>query len=214
MVKLLVGVAGLALAASAQAQIWTEVGDAGDLPGTAQVTNGVGALLGISGSYLANDVDLYAIKIVDPANFGATVTSGGDSQLWLFSMAGAGIAHNDDSPAGGLLSRLLGSDLFTSGTTTGLTLASQLVAGDCYLLGVSRYNRDARDGAALAMFANSPFNGIHGVVAGAGLLASWTGTTVTGPYTIDLRGTEYCIPAPGAMALLGLSGLVAGRRRR
>lgn len=37
----------------------------------------------------------------------------------------------------------------------------------------------------------------------------------TTPYSIFLTGMEYCdVPAPGALALLGLGGLVVGRRRR
>ena len=39
---------GLALASSASAQNWVESGDAGDLPGTAQVPAGSGALLSIA----------------------------------------------------------------------------------------------------------------------------------------------------------------------
>lgn len=208
-------VAGLAM--GAQAGIWDETtnggGDAGDLAGTAQMTSGTGGLTGITGNNAASDVDLYIIKIVDPGAFRATVLSGPDSQLWLFNLNGGGIVHNDDSTS--LFSQFRGVDVFTTGSTTGMTVASQLVAGECYILGYSRYNRDALNGANTAMFAGSPFNGIHGLIAGSGPLASWTGTTSAGgAYSIELVGADYCIPTPGTAALLGLGGLLAARRRR
>lgn len=67
------------------------------------------------------------------------------------------------------------------------TISGVLPAGN-YLLGITR-------------FADFDFNDGGG-----------QGTT---PYAISCRGMTYCeVPAPGAAALLGLGGLVAGRRRR
>ncbi|MDW8050946.1 MAG: DVUA0089 family protein [Armatimonadota bacterium] len=101
--------AATALCIGAQAQ-WTEVGDAGDLPETAQATgtDTNTPLPSISGSLAASDVDMFAIYIADPANFRAetnTTTTNFDSQLWLFDVNGNGIVHDDDS-AGSLRSRI------------------------------------------------------------------------------------------------------------
>lgn len=207
-------VAGMTCAA--QAQIWDEFanggGDAGDLAGTAQMTAGVGALNVITGDYEANGIDLFAIRIADPAGFAALYVTPTtfDTQMYLFDINGNGVAFNDDRS--GLLSGLMGSDTFTSNGSG--TLAGVLVAGDCYLLGVSRYNRDPRDAGNLAIFPNT-FTGVHGPIPGSGSLAAWANaTTAGGAYAIELRGVEYCVPAPGAAALLGLGGLIAGRRRR
>ena len=65
---ILLGVA--ALAPTARAQTWTEVGDAGDLIATAQTTVGAGAITQITGSLpLSDDVDLYCVRLtsVPPA---------------------------------------------------------------------------------------------------------------------------------------------------
>jgi hypothetical protein len=212
----LIAMAGLAGAAHAQ---WDETvnggGDAGDLASTAQVVSGSGPLTSITGLFDTNDADLYVVRVVDPANFLATTVGGTslDTQIWLFDMSGMGIAFNDD--AVGLQSRLQGSDVFTTGAFTGSTIASMLVAGQNYIVGVTRYNRDPVDSASAAIFANSPFAGIHSRTATAGPLAGWVGNTAASSsvYTISLGGVEF-VPAPGAAALLGLSGLLIARRRR
>ncbi|MCH7792797.1 MAG: PEP-CTERM sorting domain-containing protein [Planctomycetes bacterium] len=50
---------------------------------------------------------------------------------------------------------------------------------------------------------------------GPGPLDSWTVSNFggTNTYSIELSGVQF-IPAPGAMALFGLGGLLAMRRRR
>src|SRR5437016_4480378 len=60
--------ATLAFASRAHAQTWNEAGDAGDLPATAQVTTGAGALTSIHGNLASpSDVDMYCIHVPDPA---------------------------------------------------------------------------------------------------------------------------------------------------
>lgn len=67
------------------------------------------------------------------------------------------------------------------------TIAGNLPAGD-YMLGITR-------------FADFEWNDAGG--------------QGTSPYAIFCQGISYCeVPAPGAVALLGLGGLLAGRRRR
>jgi hypothetical protein len=82
---------------------WAESPDAGDLPGTAQVTNGMAnqALNTISGTITnTQDVDLYKIVISNPNAFSASTTGGDsypfDAVLALFDANGLGVYLNDD----------------------------------------------------------------------------------------------------------------------
>ncbi len=76
------------LVEAAAAQVWTEVGDAGDLPATAQVTTTAG-LVEIHGTLAAggDDVDMYCIQMVDPQQFVAlfNCTTQDAPDLWLFT---------------------------------------------------------------------------------------------------------------------------------
>jgi len=82
---------------------WAEVGDAGELPNTAQVTSGPSGqpLTSITGTISATtDIDLYRIYISQPAEFSAVVSGGDaapfDSVLALFDGEGLGVYFNDD----------------------------------------------------------------------------------------------------------------------
>lgn len=204
MKTVLVAFAGLALAGVASGQTWNESGDAGELVGTAQNVNGAGALTRINGTIgTADDVDLYRIAITDEAQFFASTINNTnlDTQLFLFDNNGNGIAFNDDEPGGsGLWSRISSSFVVTNGT---------------YLLGISSYDRDAVS-AGGEIWADQPF-GSERAPDGpgrTGTLSAWSGAgSGPGSYGIDLRGASF-IPAPGALAILGLGGLAASRRRR
>src|SRR5262249_35149532 len=78
-------------------------GDAGELPrtGNHQVPRGTGPLAGISGNLGPNDTDMYEIQICDVLGFQATTVGGtdGDTQLFLFTSDGRGVAFDDDSAA-------------------------------------------------------------------------------------------------------------------
>ncbi len=202
---LLAGAAVLALSGVAFGDVWDEQGDAGQLLGDAQHTVGNGALDEIRGNHAANDADLYCIRITDAGRFLATTTGGTslDTQLFLFDANGFGVTHNDDNPSGGLQSRLTGQ--FVSGP--GL-----------YYLAISTYNMDPSSAGGL-IWNSSPFNverAPDGPGAGSPLLSWGTGGATAGAYTIFLSGASFCeVPAPGALALLGLGGIAAaGRRRR
>jgi hypothetical protein len=84
----------------AEAFTWTEVEDAGDLPGTAQNLTQSGPLEFITGSLASpTDVDMYVIFITGGGNFSAITvgwTAEVDTQLTLFDSSGFGIYANDD----------------------------------------------------------------------------------------------------------------------
>ena len=178
----LLAMALIAGADGAGAQVWNEIGDAGQLPATAQLIIGGGVLTRINGSLVTNDADMYGIVIFDPGAFSATTcgVSTFDSQLCLFAENGNGLTFNDDDPGGcGLQSTITG--IYVPGPGH-------------YFLAVSRYDYDPLNGAGLEIWADSPFGserppdgpGAPGPVAGWGS----TGSSV-GPYSITLTGAYY-----------------------
>ncbi len=196
--------AGLALSTTAMAQVWNEVGDAGQLPGTAQAVVGVGALTTINGTNDGADADMYQIMIKDFTNFRATTVGGTsfDTQLFLFNSAGLGVTFNDDSAA-----------------SLQSTLTSAFLSGNgVYYLAVSRYDLDAVDAGSQEIWLDTPF-GTERAPDGPGAanaVAGWSALfppAAGGPYSITLNGASY-VPAPGTLALLGMGGLLASRRRR
>lgn len=81
--KLFLGLFISSLLGQANAALFSEVGDAGELIATAQVTTGSGALTSITGSLInlgsvgdpIDDVDLFKIFISDTSAFSVTVNS-------------------------------------------------------------------------------------------------------------------------------------------
>jgi len=199
----------LGLAGAASAQVWNEVGDAGqDGVGAAQQTDGIGLLSTINGALgVESDIDLYGIRITDTANFSASVVGGAtfDTQLFLFAADGTGLAENDDSQ-GTLQSTINSDSLIATGSTAGI-----------YYLAIGSFNNQPLDTDGQGMFGFDvyPGSGDQRTPTSSLALASWDDSGFgSGDYTITLRGAEFAIPAPGALALLGLGGLVAARRRR
>ena len=172
------------LCIGAQAQ-WTETGDAGDLPETAQATgtDTNTALPTISGALAADDVDMFAIYIADPASFQAetnATTTNFDSQLWLFDVNGNGIVHDDDS-AGGLRSRITNANNCIPGPGT-------------YYIAISRYNRDAVDASNQRLWNDTPLRALRCAdgPGAANAIAGWTGSaTAGGRYIISLQGAYF-----------------------
>src|SRR5688500_9910785 len=82
----------------AQGSTWTEMGDAGDLLGSAQTPTGeLTTITGIASTSL--DVDLYRIFISSPSTFSASVSGGDGSGLYnsalaLFNENGLGVYAN------------------------------------------------------------------------------------------------------------------------
>jgi hypothetical protein len=177
----------MGLVFTASAQIHTETGDAGDRPETAQATGAAACqnpITQINGTHTADDVDMYAICIPDPAAFSATTVGGAtwDTQLWLFNANGLGVVFNDDNPAGGLQSRITGALVPAAGT---------------YYLAISRYDRDAQNCSDAAIWADTPFNTERAPdgPGAAGRVGSWGGATAAGgAYSIFLTGVRDATP--------------------
>lgn len=151
---------------------------------------------------------MYQIRIVDIDAFSASTIDGAsfDTQLFLFAADGSGITENDD--AGGTLQSLINNQgLIGSGAAPGI-----------YYLGVSSFNRDPRDvdGAALFGFTSWPGElSNQRMPVSSNPYVSWSDSGGgSGEYSIFLTGAEFAIPAPASLALVGLGGLAALRRRR
>ena len=188
----------------ASGQIWNEIGDAPDLP-PGQITVGAGSLDLITGVIASEqDVDMYCIRIVDVPIFSASTIGGAsfDTQMWLFDANGIGVSFRDDDP-GSLQS----------------TLTGQFVVGPgIYFLAISSYSNDALNPGGLEIWLDSPFT-VERAPDGAGApgpVVAWNGSGFSsGPYGIRLTGAAFHeVPAPASLALIGLGGLVAIRRRR
>ena len=187
----------LCIAGRALATTHGEQGDALDVP-PGQATMGPGPLLRIHGVLGDSvDVDMYCIRVVDPANFSATVVSatGFDTQLFLFAGPGAcsptvcppvggGVVHDDDTPPGGIQS----------------ALTPALVTNPApYYLAISGYDRDPTEVGGQLIWNNDPANAERPPdgPGALGLCSGWTGYSDTvGEYWIVLTGCEACDPSP------------------
>lgn len=227
-----------AAAPSAHAQVWAKTGTPGNLPMTAQVTQGVGALQGITGAFTftttgsertvvnVSNPDLFQIRIDGSAPFSATtigqVSNLFNPQLFLFNSAGAAVYANDDA-----------SDF----TTGALINPAASPAPGLYFLGIATYGVVPRSGsgAAFDMFDNAvdaapgsvPFTGLKSPKSGVtGPLTNWflSGADVeTGFYGIALTGASYAAaPVPEAsttvsfalLLALGAGGMAIAAKRR
>jgi hypothetical protein len=205
--------------------IFAEEGDAGQLPGTAQDTVSFEQLQGISGTIgnnptlpAANDVDLFAIIITNPAAFSATtVGTGGtlaDTQLFLFDADGRGVIANDDASAAISRSTIpavgAGRPARLGPTTPGL-----------YYLGIAAFDRDPVSSTGL-IFPSFPLTTVFGPTGpgGADPVSDYAGAgTGTGTYLIALTGAApiIVVPEPTSLTLLSVGALGAlgrGWRRK
>jgi hypothetical protein len=115
-----------------------------------------------------------------------TFTSGFDTELALYTASGIRVADNDDT--GGLQSRI----------------NAGVLADGQYLIIVGGYDSAWANYAALAGAAAGNFNlNLNGTTVASGALAARSFAVFS-----------FTVPTPGSLALLGLGGLVAARRRR
>lgn len=212
---------------------WGEDGDAGNSPGTAQTTMGIGSLGFISGS-LGGTLssgdhidfeDMFLINIVNPMMFRATTDEMDgelpnafalfNTQLWLFQPSGVpgnalGIVGNNDHPGTGSFQSLL-----TPIPDDGLP---GVVAPGLYYIAITRFNNvPLSAGGEIFSFAST--TEISGPDGPGGLMpfSLWSGDEglFNGEYRIALRGAEFAeIPTPGTLPILVLGLLGIARRRR
>lgn len=207
---------------AAQASTWAEMGDAGDLLGTAQTP--LGSVTTITGTTSTTaDVDLYKIFISDPATFSATVTGGDgsgdyDSALALFNQNGMGVYANDDAVFDDGQARLPANDPL-----------GPKAAGVYYLAifdadtGPTSGNVSTKN-TLIFPESNPPYTQILGPTGGGGAspLTGWVTfdapitLNTNGSYSIALTGVSP-VPEPETYALLlaglGLVGFIARRKR-
>lgn len=219
----------LPFAGSVHAATYTETGDAGDLPATAQVISGAAntALTSLSGALtLTNGVsesDMFEIYINSPSTFSASLTgfvpgaNNFDSQLMIFSAAtGKGIMANDDDPVTGAPQ---------SNLPSGNTLMSSQTAGLYYILvsGSGRYATSAAtNGLIFPNFSDGTTDPtvVYGPSGpgGANAITGYTGSSNEGGnYTIALAGAQFVVvPEPGTWAFIvaGAAGLAFVLRAR
>ncbi|MEE8153399.1 MAG: hypothetical protein V3T53_00395 [Phycisphaerales bacterium] len=211
--KAFAGAAFMALTGTAMASgpKYTEMGDAGDLPGGAQAPMGNGVLLFINGSLgmavLSGEVDvvdMYLINIVDPEKFRITTDPEDeigkgmpfaqfDTQLWLFQPALGNLLHaegllgNDDHfELGGPFSLLLPDP--TDGFPVGL------VKPGLYYLAITRFHDPFSNGGEI-FFQEDPqeISGPDGP-GGKQKIIAWDGDQggiFDGEYRMALQGVEY-----------------------
>jgi hypothetical protein len=196
--------AALAYIPRASADIWIEVGDAGPLPLTAQVTTGPDPLTQIRGTITGfNDADMYQIRIVNPAAFTVVTSAGGsvgDPQLSLFDLNGMGIVHNDDFDSGVDMRARLNGPLVTS------------LAPGHYYLAITGWDIDPASPGGRIFRNGAPFDEqIIGPMGNGGgePINGYTGSgSNSGTYTINLTGAGFAIvPEPSTLTLLTLGGL-------
>jgi hypothetical protein len=198
--------AWLALTSLAAADIWTEVGDAGDLPSTAQITgfvsgNPLTEIRGIIDN--RTDADMYAILLTGGGTFSATTvgTPGtlNDTQLFLFDAAGHGVYANDDASASTRRSTLPAGNPLTP-----------LSAGLYYLAIAPFGHVPVSAPTNNQIFPSFPQTGVFGPTGpgGADPISGWKGTAppndnFPGTYTIRLTGAQTFVPEPGTLTLAG-----------
>lgn len=232
----------VALAASASAQVWAEVGDAPQGVPANQATVGVGPLTAITGVIdrpAGDHTDTYCITVTDVSLFYATTkifyggsavdTAGAnaDTRLWIWDLAGNELLGNDDINAAALGT----SDNFASlvsdpstfpgfsggelvnGTATGISLTN----GSRYLLSISEFANDPDDAGGVDLInLGADFDALHGPNPSAGSFAAWENAADSTKFTykIALAGATFCeVPEPASLSLLALGGLLALRRR-
>jgi hypothetical protein len=173
------------LTGAAAAVSWQEQGNAGGLPGGAQVVTGSGSISAIHGTLtFRNDRDMYRICLTGGRTFSASTVYGTsfDSQLFLFNSLGRGVYANDDT-ATSLQSKL----------PAGAYLTPQ--AQGTYYLAVSSFNDDPVSAGGQIFPIDTAFSAVVGPTGPGGTqrISGWTNEGGDrGTYTIRLTGARVC----------------------
>lgn len=196
--------------AGARAGVISELGNAGDMPGTAQLDSGTGSLDAIDGRLTGNsDVDMFAIWVSSPATFSATtdgLTGGGtayDTQLFLLTSSGMGLYANDD---------ISHSPTYNPRSVLSAGSMPLLTAGLHYLA-ISGWDRDPISAGGQMFNDDTVFVGTATATGPGGgqVITGWNGNGNqnggTGRYSIALSGASF-VPEPGALVLLGIGAVV------
>jgi hypothetical protein len=163
-------------------QAAVEIGDAGDLPATAQDLGAESALGAVGGTLDGlGDRDVYRACLTGGGSFSASTVGGTDldTQLFLLDADGRGVYANDDAPD------VIGQSALPAGDP--LTPA----AAGVYYLAVARFNQDPTSAAGDLLFPDlvstvAPLSGDP--------VAAWTAGRegAFGAYTIALTGVVPC----------------------
>lgn len=210
---IIIAAATLACVTRSAAGIITELGDAGNMPNTAQSTIGVSSLDAISGTLSSyQDADMFLIRIFDPATFSATTdsadTTAWDTQLFLFDAAGMGLVANDD----------IGNGVGPYNPRSVLVAGSGLnpTAPGLYYLAVSGWDRDPHSSGGAIFTDDTYYTGSVGPLGPGGTqpISGWDGDGSLngglGSYTITLSGAQFsAVPEPTAALLLIIAGVAA-----
>ncbi|MEH2071563.1 MAG: filamentous hemagglutinin N-terminal domain-containing protein [Nostoc sp.] len=200
-------------ASSPPAIPYTEVGDAGQLPSTAQTTNSSTSgtvVSSISGTLdNDNDIDLYQLFLRAGQKFTATTVGGSevDTQLFLFDGNGLGLVMNDDDDSV--------NDETRQST---LPLGESFIAPTSgkYYLGISSYANNPHSSKGAIFEYDSPI--------GAGVEFPITGWdenygSASGAYTITLTNqisptpsSLFQVPQGRTLALIGGKVTVNGKQ--
>ncbi len=176
----------------AKSAAWVEVGDAGQLPDSAQGIIGVKPLTEITGSINnVNDIDMYKLMITDPVNFTASTVGGVgfDTALWLFDSGGSAVIADDD------VERLSGDPLLQSTLSKGSVF--QPTDPGVYYLAITPYYNVARSLSGMYVFVDSKlasdFNLVHGPMYPPfdPVISYWESDgEQSGAYTIYINGVS------------------------
>ncbi|MBD1929611.1 filamentous hemagglutinin N-terminal domain-containing protein [Trichocoleus sp. FACHB-90] len=178
---------------------FTEVGDAGQLPDTAQAVNSATdgtSLNAISGNLdNVNDIDLYQMFLTQGVPFAASTVNGTrweDTQLFLFDGSGLGLSSNNDIV-----------DSIIQHSTVPLSEPFIPAASGIYYLGISLFPNNPRSPQGYIFGASGEPNG-----SGSGLpLSDWDANVngcCSATYTITLTPQTSLQVQPGkTLALVG-----------